>query len=203
MPAVGTALWVLGSHPWLFSFTGPGVPSLAVFSRSLGPFPGCFSFFTSIWHVFHQPFCSILGWELLFQARVAECFSCIAANPRFRVSRHATLLFLVVRWLRHQPSLSPPSPLLDACFFSFALILRFGSHMSPALICFCSLDCEFLVVIVHLVLLSRCSVRDFSSGRFLQLHYVAVYSDVACRWSLQHCCVVLCYGVVAGRAPVR
>ena len=77
------------------------------------------------------------------------------------------------------------------------------ARASPALVCFFSPDCEFLVVIVHLVLLSRCSVRDFSSGLFLQLHLVVVYSDVACQWSLQHCCTVLCYGVVAGPVPVR
>ena len=35
--------WVLGSQPWLFFFMGPWVP-----------LPGCFSFFTSIWHVFHH-----------------------------------------------------------------------------------------------------------------------------------------------------
>ena len=38
--------WVLGSHPWLFFFI------------YLGPVPGCFSFFKSILHVFHQTFCS-------------------------------------------------------------------------------------------------------------------------------------------------
>ena len=38
---------VLGSRPWLFFFMGTWFPSLAVFS-----------FFTSIWHVFHQTFCS-------------------------------------------------------------------------------------------------------------------------------------------------
>ena len=42
--------WVLGSHPWLFLFfSGPWIPSLAVF------------FFTSIWHVFHQTYDSLLG----------------------------------------------------------------------------------------------------------------------------------------------
>ena len=72
------------------------------------------------------------------------------------------------------------------------------SVMGPwAHVCFFSPYCEFLVVIVHLVLLSRCSVRDFSSGLF-QLHLV-----VACGWSPQHCCVVLCHGVVAGPPPVR
>ena len=164
------------------------------------------------WHVFHQTFCSPLGWELLLlsctasiaaigslglrcfvlQARVAECFSCIAVSRRFRVSLHATLLSLVVRWLRRQPSRSPASPVLDACFLSFAPILGFGSRDSPALVCFFSLDCDFLVVIVHVVSLSRCVVRDFSSGLFLQLHLVVGYGDLACRWSLQpHCCAVL------------
>ena len=43
-------------------FAGPCVPSLAVFLRgSWGPVPGCFSFFASMWHVFHQIFCSLLG----------------------------------------------------------------------------------------------------------------------------------------------
>ena len=48
--------------------------------------------------------------------------------------------------------------------------------------------------LLHVALLSRCSARDFFSGLFLQLHLVVVYSDVAFGWSLQHCCVVLCYG---------
>ena len=45
-PAVGYALssWVLGSQ------------SLAVFSWVLGPIPGCFTFFTAVWHVFHPTF---------------------------------------------------------------------------------------------------------------------------------------------------
>ena len=75
-------------------------------------------------------------------------------------------------------------------------ILGFGSRVSLALVCFFPPDCEFLVVIVHLVLLSRCSVRDFSSGLFIQLHLVVVNSDVAFVWPLQHCCVVLCCDVV-------
>ena len=54
---------------------------------------------------------------------------------------------------------------------SFTPILGFGSRVSLALVCFFSPDCEFLVVIVHLVLLSRYSVRDFSSGLF---HLVVV-----------------------------
>ena len=57
---------------------------------------------------------------------------------------------------------------------SFTPILGFGSRVSLALVCFFSPDCEFLVVIVHLVFLSRCSLRDFSSGLFLQLHLVVV-----------------------------
>ena len=57
--------------------------------------------------------------------------SCIALSPRFRVSLHATLLSLVVRWLRRQPSRSPPLPARDAGFFSFAPILVFGSSILP------------------------------------------------------------------------
>ena len=44
-----------GSHPWLFFFLGPWVPSL----------PGCFSFFTSIWHVFHQTHNSPLAYFIV------------------------------------------------------------------------------------------------------------------------------------------
>ena len=49
LSAVGTCVflsWALGSNPWLFS------------SRALAPDPSCSSFFTSIWHLFHQTFCS-------------------------------------------------------------------------------------------------------------------------------------------------
>ena len=153
LPAVGTALsfMVLGSRHWLFFSLG-----------SLGPVPGCFSFFTSIWHVFHQTYYSLLGYFivasgepsahsladsfsvclaprcrlrsglcLVLQALAAECFTCMDVSPRFRVSLHATLLSLVVRWLRRQPSRSPPSPALDACFLSFAPILGFGSSILP------------------------------------------------------------------------
>ena len=142
----------------------PGVPSLAVFLHlgSLGPVPGCFSFFTSIWHVFHHTYYSLLGCFIVasgessahpladsfsaclaprrrlrsglcfvLQARAAEYFSYIAVSPRFRVSLHATLLSLVVRGLRRQPSRSPASPVLDACSLSFAPILGFGSSILP------------------------------------------------------------------------
>ena len=71
------------------------------------------------------------GLCFVLQAHAAGCFSCVAVSPRFRVSLHATLLSLVVRWLRRQPSRSPPSPILDAGFFSFAPILGFGSSILP------------------------------------------------------------------------
>ena len=60
-----------------------------------------------------------------------NAFSCIAVSPRFRVSLHAILLSFVVRWLRRKPSLSPPSPVPDACFLSFVPILGFGSSILP------------------------------------------------------------------------
>ena len=58
--------------------------------------------------------------------------------------------------------------------FSFEPILGFD-----ALVGFFSPDCNFLVVIVPVASLSRCFVRDLSSGLLLQLHLVVVYSDVA------------------------
>ena len=61
----------------------------------------------------------------------------------------------------------------------------------------------FLVVVVHVVLRSCCSVRDFSSGLFLHLHLVVVHSDVVCGWSLQRYSIVLCCDVVARPAPLR
>ena len=63
--------------------------------------------------------------------------------------------------------------------FSFEPILGFGSRASPALAGFFWPDCDFLVVIVTVASLSRCFVRDLSSGLLLQLHLVVVYSDVA------------------------
>ena len=73
----------------LFSFTGPGVPSLAVFS-----------FFTSIWHVFHQTFCSRLGCFIvssdepsahLLAGSLSVCLAPVASCDRVSVScsKHA------------------------------------------------------------------------------------------------------------------
>ena len=179
--------WGLGSRPWQFFFMGPWVPSLAD------------------WHVFHQTYCSPLGCFIVASGEPSAhplagsfsvCLAPVAGGDRvsvscsqhvlliasLRVSLHATQLSLVVRWLRRQPSRSPPSPVLDASFFSFVPIRGFGSSIdSPALACSFSLDHDFLVVIVHVVSLSRCFVRDFSSGLFVQLHLVVVYSDVTCR----------------------
>ena len=58
--------------------------------------------------------------------------------------------------------------------FSFEPILGFD-----ALVGFFSPDCDFLVVIVPVASLSRCFVRDLSSGLLLQLHLEVVYSDLA------------------------
>ena len=59
-------------------------------------------------------------------------------------------------------------------YFSFEPILGFD-----ALVGFFSPDCDFLVVLIPVASLSRCFVRDLSSGLLLQLHLVVVYSDVA------------------------
>ena len=129
---------------------GPGVPSLAVFlpSRPLGT---CFIKPTThslgvsssllvnlpLTHWLTASVCLALhrrprsGLCFVLQAHAAEYFSCIAVSPRFRVSLHATLLSLVVRWLHRQPSRSPASPVLDACFLSFAPILGVGSSILP------------------------------------------------------------------------
>ena len=160
--------------PGCFSFMALRVPSLAVFLSSR-PLGTCFIKRSTLLLADSFSCCLVLG----FASQVTRlCFSSWSSGC---VLRRRLLM----------------------AGSSFTPILGFGSRVSLALVCFLSPDCEFLVVIVHLVLLSRCSVRDFSTGLFVQLHLVVVYSDVACGWSLQHCCVVLCYGVVAGPAPVR
>ena len=136
--------------PDCFLFVGPWVPSLAVFLSSR-PFCTCFIKPTthsvgvsssllvnlplthwltaSVCLAPHRPLRS--GLCFVLQAHAAEHFTCIAVSPRFRVSLLATLLSLVGRWLRRQPSRSPASPVLDACFLSFAPILGFGSSILP------------------------------------------------------------------------
>ena len=64
------------------------------------------------------------GLCFVLQAHAAGCFSCVAVSPRFRVSLHATLLSLVVRWLRRQPSRSPPSPSSSTSCYVRAALLR-------------------------------------------------------------------------------
>ena len=99
----------------------------------------------------------------------------------------------------------PPSPAAIGFMFRIPgtrcrlLLLHFSFEPTlgfDELVGFFSPDCDFLVVIVPVASLSRCFVRDLSSGLLLQLHLVVVYSDLACR-------VTLWYGVVAGPAPVR
>ena len=175
-----------GSHPWLFFFHG-----------SLGPVPGCLSLYKSMWHVFHQSFHSCL-WDSADSCSKHALLNASLALLGIASPSHVTRLCfpswsagcVLRRWLLMSGSTLTP-------------ILGFGSRVSLALVCSCPPDCEFLVVVVHLMLLSRCSVRDFFSGLFLQLHLVVVYSDVACGWSLQHCCAVPCYDVVDGPAPLR
>ena len=214
---------------------GSGVPSLAVFLLlgSLGPVPGCFTFFTSIWHVFHQTHNSLLGCFIVasgessahlladsfsacfapcrplrsglcfvLQAHGTEYFSCIAVSPRLRVSLHATLLSLVVRWLRRQPSRSSASPVLDACFLSFATILGFGSSILPR-----SFASSRLTAIVWSSSSTSCHSRAAScaTSRLVSSSSSTLWLFTA-TWlagSLQHCCVVLCHGVLAGPVPVR
>ena len=109
IPGCVSSSWVLGSRPWLF-----------------------FSFFTSVWHVFHQTcILSSLLVNLPFKHTLLDLLLCVDVTPRFRISLHATLLSLVVRWLRRQPSRSPAPPVLDTCFSSFAPILGFGSSILP------------------------------------------------------------------------
>ena len=80
------------------------------FHGSWGPIPGCFS----SWVLGSRAMAVLLSSRPfdtrssnLLLAPLAGSFSCVAASPWFRVSRHATLLFLVVRWL------CPPSRALD------------------------------------------------------------------------------------------
>ena len=136
---------------------GPWVPSLAV-SLSSRPFGKCFTN-----HSAGSFSCCLAPRRQHRSGLWDSAVSCpkdALLNASLALLRALGFAFS----LRHQPSLSPPSQPLDASFFTFAPILGFGSPVSPALICFFSPDCEFLVVIVHLVSLSRCSVRDFSSG---------------------------------------
>ena len=178
-PGVPSLAVFLPSRPFGTRFIKPTTHSLGVSSSLLVNLPLAHWLTASVCRAPHRRLRS--GLCFVLQAHAAEYFSCIAVSPRLRVSLHATLLYLVVRWLRCQPSRSPASPVLDACFLYFAPILGFGSSIdSPALVCFFSLDCDFLVVIVHVVSLSRCIVHVFSSGLFLQLHLVVVYSDLAC-----------------------
>ena len=111
----------------------------------------------------------------VLQALAAECFSCFAvlSFPSWSAGCVASLHALLRRQSR-------------CLFLLFAPILVSVRRFSRER-CFFSLDYDILVVIVHVVLLSCC---HFSSGLFLQLHLVVVYSDVACWWSLLHYCFV-------------
>ena len=80
------------------------------FHGSWRPIPGCFS----SWVLGSRAMAVLLSSRPfdtcssnLLLTPLAGSFSCVAASPWFRVSRHARLLFLMVRWL------CPPSPALD------------------------------------------------------------------------------------------
>ena len=96
--------WVLGSRPWLF-----------------------FSFFTSIWHVLHQTFCSHPGWE-----------------PARGVSLSLLVNLRLLSWLTPSVSALPPSTAAIGSLFrapstralqtaSFALLRALGADTNGCL----------------------------------------------------------------------
>ena len=122
----------------------PEVPSLPVFLHG----PGCFSFFTSIWHVFHQTFCSPLGLSSSLRCfrgflrvhlpkRVPYLSSFSSTVLVFTKCRSALLLSF------HLPAVGTAHvilfrDLLDACVLSLAPIPGFGSRVTSAHVCFFS-----------------------------------------------------------------
>ena len=131
-------------------------------------------------------------------------------------SQHVLHTFSLASFLTG--SLSPflPSSAATSGYFSVLLARVADSSFSfwadswfrlvrvPALVGFFWPDCDFLVVIVPVASLSRifvrqallvCSAPPTPSCGSLQRR--------GCWCSLQHCRVVLCYGVVAGPAPLR
>ena len=113
-------------------------------------------------------------------------------------------VLLLTSWLTHALSLFLPSPAAIGLLF-----LASSTH------------CRLLLLCRFLVSARACLSRSFVSSRLtatfcssssLSRHFrvrLLVWSAPrslqrrGCRSSLQHCCVVLCYGVIAGPAPVR
>ena len=139
----------LRSRPWLFFFTGSWIPSLAVFSSRVLGSRPWLFVFLLV----------LLRTSWLTASLTTFLWSPTAIGSMFRAPGTRCKLILL--------------------HFSFEPILGFHSRASPALAGFLSPDCDFLVIIVPVASLSRCFVRDFSSGLVLQLHLVVVHSDVA------------------------
>ena len=145
---------VLGSRPWLFFLHGYLAPVPGCFSsRVLGSRPWLFVFL--LVHLVRV----LLRTSWLTASLTTFLWSPTAIWSMFRAPGTRCKLILL--------------------HFSFEPILGFHSRASPALAGFLSPDCDFLVIIVPVASLSRCFVRDFSSGLVLQLHLVVVHSDVA------------------------
>ena len=130
------------------------------------------------------------------------------------VSVSGTLRHCVVRWTNqfsnysvtlspnYRPPRSPASPVLDACFLSFVRILGFGSSILPG-----SFASSRLIAISGR---HRPRRVTFALHRARLLVWsVPPTPPCGCSQrlglpgSLQHCCEVLCFGVVAGHVPVR
>ena len=110
IPGCFSSSWVLGSRPWLFfflhvhcctCFIKPTTRSLGVLSSLLVNLPLTHWLTASVCLATHRRLRS--GLCFVLQAHAAEYFSCIAVSPRFRVSLHATLLFLR-GWLAASPA---------------------------------------------------------------------------------------------------
>ena len=130
---------------------GPWVPSLAFFLLGyLGPVPGCFLRV----HLFRV---------LLLTSWLTASLTPVLRSP-------AAIGFMFR---------APGTRCRLLLHFSFEPILGFDSRASPALAGFFSPEYDFMVVTVPVASLSRCFVRDLSSGLLLQLHLVVVDSDVA------------------------
>ena len=162
----------------------------------------------------YQRRCLLLA--LLFCLRLALLFLHVflGSDPGCWLSflvLHVRLIrvLLLTSWLTHALSLFLPSP--AAIGFCLSLQARIA---------------DFLLLCRFLVSARACLSRPFVSSRLtatfcssssLSCHFrvrLLVWSAPpapfcgslqrrGCRSSLQHCCVVLCFGVVAGPAPVR
>ena len=130
--------------------------------------------------------CQLVG--PLFRFLFNCLLSCLSrADSWFRLARDFNFrLHLVARF----------------AIFHFVLLLHVSS-LCCTFVCSCSKEnnCQSLIFVSlhHLHFwLWFCHFR-----LFVQRHLGVVYSNVACHRSLEHHCVVLCHGVVAGLVPPR